>query len=131
MAQKSLWSFCDYVATSNINNELKASAPHCFCKLSYHVNATKINLIPDFLSSPTLKYLVHLFYELCILVLSRNRWIELNLCYCINYWVVNNLHGIIVRIRLMSYSNSLLIKAKSTSFFSMYKFWIKEMRKYS
>jgi hypothetical protein len=28
VALKSLWSFCDLVATSNINNELKSSAPH-------------------------------------------------------------------------------------------------------
>ncbi len=29
VALKSLWSFCDLVETSNINNESKASAPHC------------------------------------------------------------------------------------------------------
>ncbi len=28
MVLKSLWSFCDYVATSNINNEQKEKAPH-------------------------------------------------------------------------------------------------------
>jgi len=41
-------------------------------KTAWFLNLDQTELIFFSISIPTLKYLIHLFYELCILVLSRN-----------------------------------------------------------